>query len=109
VPRPIYPPLLAGNLEPEYELLDTGVFDEDRYWIVEVDYAKSDPHDLLISVRVTNAGRDSDTLHVLPSIWFRNTWRPRIGPGCSPGSGVDRRIWFGRSRSFAAVLREPNK
>jgi hypothetical protein len=62
------------RLEPEYELLDTGVFDDDRYWIVEVDYAKADPQDLLMSVRVTNAGPDEATLHVLPSMWYRNTW-----------------------------------
>jgi hypothetical protein len=74
-----YDDLLAGNrrrgkLDPEYELLDTGVFDEDRYWIVEVDYAKADPTDLLMVVRVTNAGPDESTLHVLPTAWFRNTW-----------------------------------
>jgi len=63
-----------SRVEPEYELLDTGVFDEDRYWIVEVDYAKADPLDLLMTVRVTNAGPDPDTLHVLPTAWFRNTW-----------------------------------
>jgi hypothetical protein len=63
-----------GKLDPEYELLDTGVFDEDRYWIVEVDYAKGDPHDLLMTVRVTNAGPDTETIHVLPTLWYRNTW-----------------------------------
>ncbi len=59
---------------PEYELLDTGVFDDDRYWIVEVHYAKADPHDLLMSIQVTNAGPEAETLHVLPTAWFRNTW-----------------------------------
>ena len=63
-----------GKLDPEYELLDTGVFDEDRYWIVEVDYAKGDPEDILMTVRVTNAGPEADTLHVLPTAWYRNTW-----------------------------------
>ena len=63
-----------GKLDPEYELLDTGAFDEDRYWIVEVHYAKADPPDLLMSVQVTNAGPDAETLHVLPTAWFRNTW-----------------------------------
>jgi Glycosyl hydrolase family 63 C-terminal domain len=62
------------KLDPEYELLDTGAFDEDRYWIVEVHYAKADPHDLLMSVQITNAGPEADTLHVLPTAWFRNTW-----------------------------------
>ena len=63
-----------GKLDPEYELLDTGVFDDDRYWIVEVDYAKGDPHDLLMTIRVTNAGPEAETLHVLPTAWYRNTW-----------------------------------
>src|SRR6266568_2308269 len=58
----------------EYELLDTGVFDHDRYWIAEVCYAKADPTDLLMTVQVTNAGPDADTVHVLPAAWFRNTW-----------------------------------
>ncbi len=63
-----------GKLDPEYELLDTGVFDDDRYWIVEVHYAKADPHDLLMSISVTNAGPDAEELHVLPTAWYRNTW-----------------------------------
>jgi hypothetical protein len=60
--------------EPEFELLDTDAFDDDRYWIIEADYAKADPHDLRIRVRVTNAGPESATLHVLPTLWYRNTW-----------------------------------
>ena len=63
-----------GKNDPEYELLDTGVFDQDRYWITEVWYAKADPTDILMTVRVTNAGPEADTLHVLPTAWFRNTW-----------------------------------
>jgi Glycosyl hydrolase family 63 C-terminal domain len=63
-----------GKTDPEYELLATGVFDEDRYWIVEVDYAKADPHDVLMTVTVTNAGPEAETLHVLPTAWYRNTW-----------------------------------
>jgi hypothetical protein len=63
-----------GKFDPEYELLDTGVFDGDRYWITEVHYAKADPADLLMAISVTNAGADTDTLHVLPTAWFRNTW-----------------------------------
>ncbi len=63
-----------GKHDPEYELLDTGIFDDDRYWIVEVDHAKADPFDLLMVVRVTNAGPDEATLHVLPTAWYRDTW-----------------------------------
>ena len=60
--------------EPEYELLDTGVFDRDRYFDVFVEYAKASPEDLLIQVTVCNRGPEPATLHVLPSVWFRNTW-----------------------------------
>ena len=63
-----------NKFQPEYELIDTGVFDEDRYWIVEVHYAKAGPDDLLMTISVTNQGPDADTLHVLPTAWFRNTW-----------------------------------
>ena len=59
---------------PEYELLDTGVFRENRYFDVEVEYAKADPEDMLIRVRVTNRGPDRAPIDVLPTIWFRNTW-----------------------------------
>ncbi len=63
-----------GRDEPEYELMDTGVFDEDRYWRVDVDYAKNDPSDLFIRVQVTNEGPEADTIHVFPQLWFRDTW-----------------------------------
>ncbi len=63
-----------NRYEPEYELLDTGAFDDNRYWIVEVRYAKAGPDDLLMAISVTNAGPEADTLHVLPTAWFRNTW-----------------------------------
>jgi hypothetical protein len=60
--------------EPEYELLDTGVFDLDRYFDVFVNYAKVTPSDILIEVNVHNRGPESATLHVMPTLWFRNTW-----------------------------------
>jgi hypothetical protein len=60
--------------DPEYELLDTGVFDDNRYWIVEVHYAKAAPEDLLMAIQVTNAGPEPATLHILPTVWYRNTW-----------------------------------
>ncbi|HEV3295020.1 MAG TPA: hypothetical protein VG123_39075 [Streptosporangiaceae bacterium] len=68
-----------GKFDPEYELLDTGAFDGDRYWITEVHYAKADPTDLLMAISVTNAGPETDTLHVLPTAWFRNTWSWDLG------------------------------
>ncbi len=63
-----------SRYEPEYELLDTGAFDGDRYWITEVHYAKAGPDDLLMAIQVTNAGPEAETIHVLPTAWFRNTW-----------------------------------
>jgi hypothetical protein len=63
-----------GRLELEYELLDTGIFDDDRYFDVFVEYAKQSPEDLLIRIRVYNRGPDAATLHLLPRLWFRNTW-----------------------------------
>jgi hypothetical protein len=59
---------------PEFELLDTGVFDDDRYFDVCVEYAKADVEDILVKVTVTNHGPEAANLRVLPTIWFRNTW-----------------------------------
>ena len=75
-----------SKTEPEYELVDTGVFEDSAYWVVSVDYAKADPHDLLMRITLENAGPRTATLRVLPTIWFRNTWgwgdpdveRPRL-------------------------------
>ncbi len=58
----------------EYELLDTGVFKEDRYFDIFVEYAKADPEDILIRITVHNRGPAAATLHLLPTLWFRNTW-----------------------------------
>ncbi|GAA3784114.1 glucosidase [Streptomyces coacervatus] len=58
----------------EYELLDTGVFDDDRYFDVTVEYAKADFDDVLARITVANRGPDEATVHVLPTLWFRNTW-----------------------------------
>lgn len=59
---------------PEFELIDTGVFDEDRYFDVFVEYAKGSPEDILIQITVCNRGPELKTLHLLPTLWFRNTW-----------------------------------
>src|SRR5688572_21038524 len=58
----------------EYELLDTGVFDEDRYFDVFVEYAKAGPEDLCIRIEAVNRGPEAAPLHILPHLWFRNTW-----------------------------------
>ena len=58
----------------EYELLDTGVFDDDRYFDVFVEYAKAGPEDVLVRITVHNRGPEAARLRVLPTLWFRNTW-----------------------------------
>ncbi|HXP16302.1 MAG TPA: hypothetical protein VN868_04330, partial [Terriglobales bacterium] len=63
-----------GKNQPEYELLDTGVFDDDRYFDVFVEYAKADVEDILIKITVSNRGPEAAHLRLLPTIWFRNTW-----------------------------------
>jgi len=60
--------------EPEYELTDTGIFDEDRYFDVFIEYAKADQNDILIQITVANRGPDEAPFHLLPTLWFRNTW-----------------------------------
>jgi hypothetical protein len=79
-----------GRGEPEYELIDTGVFDGNRYFDVFVDYAKLDSEDLLMEVTVANRGPEAATIRVLPTIWFRNTW-----------------AWGGRSRRGHVDARPP--
>ena len=76
-----------SRLEPEYELLDTGIFDDDRYFDVFVEYAKAAPDDLLVRISAVNRGPEAAPLELLPTLWFRNTWswasarpRPRIVP-----------------------------
>jgi hypothetical protein len=63
-----------GKDQPEFELLDTGVFNDDRYFDVAVEYAKGDAEDILIKITATNRGPDAAPLRLLPTIWFRNTW-----------------------------------
>lgn len=63
-----------SRLEPEYELLDTGIFDKDAYFDISIEYAKADEQDLLIKVTVENRSKIAAPITVLPTIWFRNTW-----------------------------------
>lgn len=74
-----YSQLVAENQrrsrrELEFELLDTGVFDDNRYFDVFVEYAKCSAEDILIQIKVINRGAEAKTLHLLPTLWFRNTW-----------------------------------
>ncbi|MEY4579441.1 MAG: hypothetical protein RL701_4144 [Pseudomonadota bacterium] len=63
-----------GKLEPEYDLIDTGIFDEHRYFDVFIEYAKNSPNDMCILLTLANRGPKEALLHVLPTLWFRNTW-----------------------------------
>ena len=79
--------------ELEYELLDTGVFDDNRYFDVLVEYAKGGPEDLLVRIAVTNRGSTSADLRLLPTLWFRNTWseggtlKPDLNLGAESNGG----------------------
>src|SRR5512134_2618293 len=100
-PQAVYPynDLVAtnrsrGRHDFEYELLDTGVFDQDRYFDVFVEYAKASPEDILIQISVHNRGPRPATLHVLPTLWFRNLWswggnppRPLLRQGAAVDAG----------------------
>jgi len=84
-----------GRGGPEFELLDTGVFDEDRYFDVVVEYAKAGVEDILIRISVVNRGPESAQLVLLPTLWFRNTWswgsdepRPSLRRGKVQGRGA---------------------
>ena len=76
--------------EPEFELVDTGVFEKDRYWQITADYAKASPDDICIRISVRNAGPDPAEIHVLPTLWFRNRWSWEAGHRAAGRSG-DRR------------------
>jgi hypothetical protein len=63
-----------GRSEPEFELIETGIFDEDKYFDVFIEYAKADVDDILIKITIHNRGNEDAALNVLPTLWFRNTW-----------------------------------
>src|SRR6266853_1965190 len=67
-----------GLAAPEYELADTGLFDDHRYFDVTVEYAKGGPDDILVRITVANRGPEAAELHLLPTLWFRNDWAPWI-------------------------------
>jgi hypothetical protein len=85
-----YDELVAENgrrnqSQPEYELLDTGVFNDNKYFDVVVEYAKNTPNDILIRITAINRGPESATLHLLPTLWYRNCWSwGCVHEGCDP-------------------------
>ncbi len=77
--------------DPEYELVDTGVFNENRYFDVQAEYAKASSDDVLIRVTVTNRGPQAATIHMLPTVWYRNTWSwGCTHEGCWPKPRIER-------------------
>ncbi len=80
-----------GSSDPEFELADTGVFDQGRYFDVQAEYAKAAPDDILIRLTVSNRGPEAAPLHLLPTLWFRNTWSwGRVGEGYWPKPKIER-------------------
>jgi hypothetical protein len=98
-----------GKAAPEFELIDTGVFDGDRYFDVTVEYAKVAPEDMLIRIGATNRGPEPAPLHLLPTLWYRNTWawgrdprRPELRAGAGPRPGEAWRTVHGGHHELGA-------
>jgi hypothetical protein len=89
-----------GKLQPEFELLDSGVFDGDRYFDVVVEYAKADLEDMLVKITATNRGSEEASLNLLPTIWFRNTWSWNQNGTSKP--------WLRRTSEGVVELNEPD-
>ncbi|MET0987090.1 MAG: glucosidase [Steroidobacteraceae bacterium] len=92
-----------GKHDAEYELLDTGVFDDNRYFDVFVEYAKAAPDDVLVRISVSNRGPQAASLQVLPTLWFRNTWS-QTGGGSKPSL---KKVRFGRDAVVHAHHTDP--
>ena len=90
-----------GREEAEFELVDTGVFDENRYFDVFIEYAKASPEEILIRIRAVNRGPEAAELHLIPTLWFRNTW--------SWGNGESRRPRLRRHSASAIAIDEGSK
>ncbi|MEP7307466.1 MAG: glucosidase [Acidobacteriota bacterium] len=88
-----------GKLDPEFELVDSGAFDEDRYFDVVTEYTKRTPSDILIRVTVHNRGPETAAVHVLPQLWFRNTWSWGYA-GVKPELALDGDVAVARSAAL---------
>src|SRR5262249_39513900 len=87
------------RLDPEFELTDTGILEGGRYFDVFAEYAKASPDDILIRLTVANRGPETATLHLLPTLWFRNTW----SWGCRhEGCWRKPRLWLAEDGSICA-------
>jgi hypothetical protein len=95
-----------GRQAPEYELIDTGVFAEDRYFDVTVEYAKAGPEDILIRVSAANRAPEAAELHLLPTLWFRNTWSWGVEHDECEGRPILRGVDVGANGHGARILAE---
>lgn len=107
-----------NKADPEYELLDTGIFDDNRYFDVFIEYAQAAPGDILMRVTAHNRGPDAATLHLLPHLWFRNTWSWSNDAGVKPALRMEQpnclearhpdlgRYWLFADESPAALFCE---
>jgi Glycosyl hydrolase family 63 C-terminal domain len=95
-----------GRSSPEYELIDTGIFDDDRYFDVFVEYAKATPEDILVRLTIINRGPAAATLDLLPTLWFRNTWswQPH-----APRPALSRAAFPCSPPGFVVVTTEPSE
>ncbi len=112
-----YADLVAENArrsrqDPEYELLDTGIFADDRYFDVFVEYAKADPDDILVRISIANRGPEAATAHLLPTLWFKNDWswsfanaKPRIALARADAEGAVLAATHRHAGAVLAVLR----
>lgn len=89
-----------SKIEPEYELVDTGIFDDGRYFDITVEYAKMQPEDILIRISVSNRGPEAAPIHLLPTLWFRNTWswgrddrRPQLSADKTDANSIVANHW----------------
>jgi len=120
------------KLDPEYELVDTGIFEDDAYFDIEVEYAKHAPNDILLRITVTNRGAQPAPLHVVPQLWFRNEWswgldrphasivpvaglpcaytakHPELGPYRFSGEGEPKEYFVENETNFEALYGSPN-
>jgi len=112
-----YEQLVAENQRrrgqgPEYELIDTGVFADDRWFDILVEYAKASPEEIAIRITATNCGPDPAPLHVLPTLWFRNTWswgpRPPHGSPAAAAAAAPRTTCC-ETRAWAARAAGPGR
>ena len=95
-----------GRQEPEFELADTGIFNDHRYFDIFAEYAKASPDDILIRLTVANRGPDAATLHVLPTLWFRNTWSWKCIDeecGAKPRIALEEQVWGSEAHGVPAL------